>query len=138
MAKRELTDAEKEAFITENQFGVLAFAGDKPYAIPVAYKYIKGTMVFAMVRTGRKMDYIKKNPNVCFNIWQWGKQSTVPSLKEQRYSSVIFEGELEEITGTDWSYYELPTPPEGVDLVAFRLKLNTVGTHSASGPPPEK
>lgn len=131
--KRELTDSEREAFITENQFGVLAFAGDKPYAIPVAYKYIKGTMVFAVLRTGRKMDYIKKNPNVCFNIWQWGEQSTVPSLKEQRYNSVILEGELEEITGADWAYYELPTElPKGIDLVAFRLKLNAVGTHSAN------
>jgi len=130
--KRELTEAEKEAFITENRFGVLAFAGDKPYAIPVAYKYIKGTMVFAMLRAGRKMGYIKKNPNVCFNIWQMGAQSTTPSLKEQRYSSVILEGELEEVTATEWSHYELPTPPEGVDLVAFKLKLNTLGTTSAN------
>ena len=129
--KRELTDDEKEAFLTDNRFGVLAFAGDKPYAIPVAYTYIKGTMVFAMLRAGRKMGYIKKNPNVCFNIWQMGTQSTTPSLKEQRYSSVILEGELEEVTATEWSYYELPTIPEGVDIVALRLKVNTVGTMSA-------
>ena len=129
---RELTEAEKEAFITENRFGVLAFAGDKPYAIPVAHHYKKGNMVFLMRRTGRKLDYIKKNPNVCFNIWQMGAQSTVPSLKEQRYSSIILEGELEEATEANWSYYELPTPPEGVDLVAFILKPNTVGTLSAN------
>ena len=128
---RELTDAEKEAFITENRCGVLAFAGDKPYAIPVAHHYKKGTMVFLMRRTGRKLDYIKKNPNVCFNIWQMGKQSTIPSLKEQRYSSIIFEGELAEVTATEWSNYELPTIPEGVDIVALRLKVNTVGTISA-------
>ncbi len=130
--KRELTDAEREAFITENRFGVLGFAGDKPYGVPVAYRYTKETVLFVMLRSGRKLDYIKKNPNICFNIWQMGEQSTIPSLKEQRYSSVILEGELEEVTGTDWSYYELPTPPEGRDLVAFRLKLNTVGTISAN------
>ena len=131
--KRELTDSEKDAFIAENKIGVLAFAGDKPYAIPVAHKYIKETLVFAMLRSGRKLDYIKKNPNVCFNIWQWGEQSTVPSLKEQRYSSVILEGELEEITGADWAYYELPTElPKGVDLVAFRLKQTAVGTLSVN------
>jgi len=131
--KRELTDSEKEAFIAENKIGVLAFAGDKPYAIPVAYKYIKGTMVFAVMRSGRKIDYIKKNPNVCFNIWQWGEQSIVPSLKEQRYSSVILEGELEEITKDDWAYYELPTDlPKGIDLVAFKLKQSAAGTTSAN------
>jgi len=73
--KRELTDSEKEAFLTENRFGVLACAGDKPYAIPIAYKYIKGTLVLGMRRAGRKIDYIKKNPNVCFNVWQMGEQS---------------------------------------------------------------
>jgi len=131
-AKRELTEAEKEAFISSNQFGVLAFGGDKPYAIPVAYKYIKGTMVFVMLRTGRKMDYINRNRNVCFNIWQLGEQTSVPSLKDLRYISILFEGELEEVTGSDWSYYELPQPPEGVDLVAFRLKTTNVGVSAAA------
>ena len=129
--ERELTDTEKEAFLKDNRVGAMSFAGDKPYGVPVAYTYIKGTMVFVMLRTGRKLDYIKKNPNVCFNIWQMGKQSTVPSLKEQRYSSIILEGELAEVTATEWSKYELPTIPEGVDIVAFRLKVNTVGTMSA-------
>lgn len=131
-AKRELTDTEREAFITENRFGVLAFAGDKPYAVPVAYKYIKGTMVFVMLRSGRKIDYINKNRNACFNIWQLGEQTTVPSLKDLRYISILFEGELEEVTGSDWSYYELPEPPEGVDLVAFRLKTSNVGVSAVS------
>jgi len=128
---RELTEAEKEAFITENRTGVLSFAGDKPYAIPVRHHYRKSTMVFLMQRVGRKLDYIKKNPNVCYNIWQMGEQSTIPSLKEQLYSSIILEGELAEVTATEWSYYELPTIPEGVNAVAFRLKVNTVGTISA-------
>ncbi len=130
--KRELTNTEMEAFLKDNRFGVLAFAGDKPYALTMGYKYFKEAVLFGMVRTGRKLDYIKKNPNVCFLVWQMGAQSTVPSLKEQRYSSVILEGELEEVTEAKWSYYELPTPPEGVDLVAFILKPNTVGTLSAN------
>ena len=125
--KREVTDAEREEFITSNHFGVLALGGDKPYAIPVAYKYLKGAMVFAMLRAGRKMEYIKKNPNACFNIWQMGDQTTVASLKDVRYVSVLLEGELVEITGSDWDYYEMPTPPEGVDMVAFRLKVDNIG-----------
>lgn len=33
--KRELTDAEKETFLQENCVGILSFAGDEPYAIPL-------------------------------------------------------------------------------------------------------
>ena len=125
--KREVTEAEREEFISSNRFGVLALSGDKPYAIPVAYKYFKGAIVFAMLRAGRKMEYIKKSPNACFNIWQMGDQTTVASLKDARYVSVLMEGELVEITGSDWDYYELPKAPEGVDMVAFRLKVDNIG-----------
>jgi len=129
--KRDVTEAEREEFIASNRFGVLALGGDKPYAIPVAYKYFKGALIFVMMRTGRKIEHIKKNPNACFNIWQLGDQTTVPTLKDVRYVSVLLEGELIEITGSDWSYYELPEPPEGVDMVAFRLKTDNIGVSAA-------
>ncbi len=128
---RELTDAEREAFMADNRYAAVAFAGDEPYVIVVSYRYAKGTLRFAVRRTnGRKWGYINKNPNVCVYIWQFGEQSNVPSLKEQQYSSVILDGKLEEIAEADWSYYELPPPPKGVDLVAFKLKVDTVGTRS--------
>jgi len=125
--KKELTEEERDAFIAANRFGVLALGGDKPYAIPVAYKYFKGALVIVMMRAGRKMDYINTSRNACFNIWQMGDQTTVDSLKDLRYISVLLEGELEEITGSDWAYYELPTPPEGIDLAAWRLKTTNIG-----------
>ncbi len=129
---RELTDAEREAFMADNRYAAVAFAGDKPYVITLVYRYVKGTAVFTVVRTtGRKWSCINKNPSVCVHVWQLGEQSNVPSLKEQRYSSILLEGEVEEVvTETDWAYYELPTPPQGIDLVAFVLKVNTVGSIS--------
>ena len=42
---RQLADAEKEAFIKDNFWGVLSFAGGEPYAIPVGYQYIKGDVL---------------------------------------------------------------------------------------------
>ncbi len=126
---RELTDAERDAFITDARGGILVFAGDKPYAVPLVQRYAKGTLLLTIVRTaGRKWDYINKSRNVCFVIWQYGKESNVPSLKEQQYTSVIIEGELEELSDDKRAYYELPPKPEGVDLVAFALKTTTVGT----------
>ena len=128
---RELTDAEIDAFITDVRCGVLVFTGDKPYAVPLAGRYAKKTMLLDMVRRpGRKWDYINKSRKVCFVIWQYGAQSNVPGLKEQQYSSVIIEGELEEIPDDKRSYYELPPKPEGVDLVWFALKATTVGTRT--------
>lgn len=128
---RELTDAERDAFIADVRGGVLVFTGDKPYAVPLVHRYVKGTLVITIVRTkGRKWDYLNKNLNVCFNIWQYGEQSNVPSLKEQQYSSVILEGELEEIPESERSYYELRPVPPGVDMVAFRLKVSNIGTRT--------
>jgi len=51
---RELTDAEKEAFLTDNYWGVLSFAGDDPYGIPVGYMYRKGDVLMGLSPTGRK------------------------------------------------------------------------------------
>jgi nitroimidazol reductase NimA-like FMN-containing flavoprotein (pyridoxamine 5'-phosphate oxidase superfamily) len=128
---RELTDEERDAFIADVRAGVLVFCGDKPYAVPLAGRYAKGTMLLDMVRKpGRKWDYINKNRNVCFNIWQYGEYSNVPSLKGQQYSSVIIEGELEEVTDDKRDYYELPPKREGVDLVWFALKATNVGTRT--------
>jgi hypothetical protein len=128
---RELTDAEREAFIADVQAGVLVFTGDQAYAVPLAGRYVKGTMLLSLPRSpGRKWDYINKNHNVSFVIWQYGEQSNIPSLKGQRYSSVIIEGELEEIPDDQWSYYELPPKPEGVDLALFALKAYNVGTRT--------
>ena len=126
---RELTDVEREAFMADNRFAAVAFAGEKPYVITLVYRYVKGTVVLTIVRTtGRKWSYINKNPNVCLHVWQLGEQSNVPSLKEQQYSSVVLDGKLEEIPEADRSYYELPPPPKGVDMVAFKLKVDTMGT----------
>jgi len=128
---RELTDAEREAFIADVRAGVLVFTGDEAYAVPLGFRYAKGTILLSLPKEpGRKWDYINKNRKVCFVIWQYGEHSNVPSLKRQRYSSVMIEGEVEEITDDQWSYYELPPKPEGVDLVLFALKVYKVGTRT--------
>jgi nitroimidazol reductase NimA-like FMN-containing flavoprotein (pyridoxamine 5'-phosphate oxidase superfamily) len=129
LGMRALTEDEKEAFLKDNRGGVLAFAGDKPYCIPIHYAYTKGTVVFEMLRAGRKMEYINKSRKVCFSVWQEGAQSNVPSLKGGSFSSILFEGELEEVTKDKWDYYELPKEvPEGIDMVGWILKVNTMGT----------
>lgn len=43
--KRELTDDEKETFLKDNYWGTLSFTADEPYAIPLGYQYLKGTVL---------------------------------------------------------------------------------------------
>ena len=129
---RELTDAEMAAFIADVRIGTLAFAGDKPYAVPLGSKYAKGTVLIDMARRpGEKWDYFNKSRTVCWVMWQYGKDSNVPSLKEQQHISVILKGELEEVTDDKWSYYELPPKPEGSVMSWFALKTSSVGTKTA-------
>lgn len=115
MTKRDLTPAEIDAFIKDNQWGSLAFTGDDPYAIPVAYRYVKGDVLLGLTSTGRKMDYLKASRNVCFVIckprWQ------TPDYKES-CTSVIIEGELEEVT--DISYYGLGALPRVLSLLSIK------------------
>ena len=126
---RELTDAELAAFITDVRIGTLAFAGDEPYALPLGSRYAKGTVLIDMARRpGEKWDYVNKSHSVCWVMWQYGKDSNVPSLKEQQWTSVILKGELEEVTDDKWSYYELPPKAEGSVVVWFALKTSSVGT----------
>lgn len=65
---RALTDAEKEAFIKENFWGILTFAGEEPYAVPVGYQYIKGDVLLGFGPTGRKMEYVNRSRSVCLVV----------------------------------------------------------------------
>ena len=128
---RELTDAEKEAFLKDNFWGILAFAGDKPYAIPVGYQYIKEDILLGFGPTGRKIEYINKSRNVCLTICKPTALSS-SSAESYPFNTVIIEGELEDITAADRAHYGLPPLPEGVKVGLFRLKQKSVGTQNLS------
>jgi len=130
-SRRELTDAEREEFIKNNNWGFLAFAGDKPYGIPVSYIYRKGVFILALATPGRKMDYIKKSRNVSFTITKW----TAITGFEEPCTGVMVEGELEEVP--DRAYYgmdkEIPEMPENISL--FRIKVDQVGSSKCTNAP---
>ncbi len=50
------------------EYGVLALHGDKPYAVPVNFVYIKGAIYFHGSYKGKKMDLIRNNPYGSFNV----------------------------------------------------------------------
>jgi len=124
---RDMTSAEIEEFLSENRFGILAFAGDKPYALPLGYSYRKGTVILGFRKSGRKMDYFQKSRNVCFTVSVTKEETTNVA---GTLTSVLLEGELEEVTDRD--YYGLPPLPSGAsaDLASFRIKTDQVGARA--------
>jgi hypothetical protein len=87
-----MTSAEISAFIKENQHGVLAFAGDEPYALPMGYTYRRDTFLVGLTSPGAKWQFVEKDPRVCFTICRprWHTEG-----KKVACSTVIVKGKLE-------------------------------------------
>jgi len=126
---RELTKAEIEEFILNNSVGFLAFTGDKPYAVPVAYFYRKGTFIIGLATPGRKIDYLEKSRKVCFTI----SKSTVETGFKTPCTGVMIEGELEELV--DRAYYGFGAKPAGNSGILFELKVNEIGSRKCTNKP---
>ena len=73
-----------------------------PYVVPMCYGYSDGCLYFHSAGEGLKLDYIRSNRQVCFEI------ETDVSVKQaedacrwgMNYRSVIGYGNLEELSGT--------------------------------------
>lgn len=71
MQAREFLDTreEMEALLCEETIGYLGLAMDgAPYVVPLNYSYEDGAILFHCAMTGKKLDYLKANPRVCFTV----------------------------------------------------------------------
>ncbi len=60
---------EMEKMLREEDIGYLALSLDgKPYVVPLNYHYVDGKILFHCALTGKKLDYLKRNPEVCFAV----------------------------------------------------------------------
>jgi len=113
---RNLTEDEREEFIKDNMHGILSFAGDDPYAIPLGYMYKKGSLLMGF-GPGRKIEYLEKSNKVCFTICR--PRYLSPNYKES-CTTLIVEGYLEVIT--DPSYYDVKMPEGSVNAHLYLIK----------------
>jgi nitroimidazol reductase NimA-like FMN-containing flavoprotein (pyridoxamine 5'-phosphate oxidase superfamily) len=61
--------SEIEAIIAKATVCRLAMVeGDRPYIVPLSFGYRDQTLFFHGALKGQKIDFIKKNPNVCFEF----------------------------------------------------------------------
>jgi len=68
--KKEVTDPKIiEGILKEANWCQLAMAdGDQPYIIPLNYGYFDNALYIHCAIKGMKLDLIRKNPKVAFNI----------------------------------------------------------------------
>ena len=68
--EKEIIDrAELEAVIAEARVCRLAMCdGVHPYVVPLCFGYGDGTFYFHCALEGRKLDVLRKNPNVCLEL----------------------------------------------------------------------
>ncbi len=59
--------SEMEEIISRSTVCRLAMTdGDRPYLVPLCFGYRNGSLFFHSALQGRKVDILKRNPNVCF------------------------------------------------------------------------
>ena len=119
---KSLTDVEREEFIKDNSHGILSFAGDDPYAIPLGYMYRKGSLLMGF-GPGKKIDYLEKSRKVCFTICR--PRYLSPDYKES-CTTLIVNGLLEEIS--DPSYYDVKMPEGSVNAHLYLIKPTSEST----------
>lgn len=58
-----------EALLRGENLGFLGLSRDgQPYVVPLNYAYAGGRVLFHGKLTGRRLDYLRSNPKVCFTI----------------------------------------------------------------------
>ena len=71
MANKQLIRSreEMESILRQEMLGFLGLCvGNLPYVVPLTYIYINGNILFHCAWEGKKMDYIRANPRVCFTV----------------------------------------------------------------------
>lgn len=69
-AEREITDQEElEKVIMKAEVCRLGMVDDgEPYIVPLNFGYRNGVLYFHCAREGRKLDIVRQNPRVCFEL----------------------------------------------------------------------
>lgn len=99
-----LADEEINDLLGTAQVGYLALSKDnQPYLVPLNFVYDRQAVYFHCAPEGRKIEYIKANPRICFQTGETGSpiSGDSPCSHNYSYRSVIVEGLVEEVTAAD-------------------------------------
>jgi nitroimidazol reductase NimA-like FMN-containing flavoprotein (pyridoxamine 5'-phosphate oxidase superfamily) len=89
----ELNDVEIKNILSSQVVGRIACTdGVHPYIVPVTYTY-DGQYIYGQTTAGKKLDMLRKNPNVCFEIDLM--------IDMRNWQSIIVYGKFEEMSNAD-------------------------------------
>jgi len=139
----KLTNDEIEGVLTSNLLGRIGCSnGEKIYVIPINYVY-DGQFILAHSEEGLKIDIMRSNPNVCFEVeevqnfsnWRsvivWGVYQELSDERSRSYVMKVFNdkavhikmsltAQLYGVTGTTGDNFQyLSTKP-----VIYRIVIN--------------
>jgi nitroimidazol reductase NimA-like FMN-containing flavoprotein (pyridoxamine 5'-phosphate oxidase superfamily) len=93
MKPKEMSGAECTALLSSIRYGRLGLSlNDLPYVIPMSYVYSDNKIYLHSRSAGKKIDFVSKNPNVCFQI---------DYLDKNRWSSVVAYGKARLASGVE-------------------------------------
>ena len=85
----ELSNQKIESILSSQVLGRLACCdGGQPYITPVTYTY-DGKYIYGQTNDGKKLNILRKNPNVCFEV------DLMTNMRN--WESVIVNGKFEEL-----------------------------------------
>lgn len=69
-ADREIKDrsAITQILVRGRELRLAMIAGDRPYVLPLNYGYADGCIYIHSARKGKKLDCLRSNPKVCFEV----------------------------------------------------------------------
>lgn len=93
-ARQALSLEECEKILARGTSGTLALidAQGEPYAVPMSYAYVDGTLLFHCAKAGRKLDALRHNPRASFCVID--ADDIVPEEFTTYFKSVIVSGEM--------------------------------------------
>lgn len=100
MTKQTMDHGEIENLLNQQETGHLATIGPGgPYLIPLHFIYRGGSIYFHCGSKGRKLENLKADPRVCFQVEEMTGiiPHELPCRYNTRYTSVIVEGNAEEV-----------------------------------------
>ena len=131
MPKQWIEDAEEiAAFLARARVGRLGLCREgQPYVVPVSFVFAEGKLYFHCGPRGRKLDCLRANPRVCFEVdelegLRLGESACNHSL---RYTSVIAQGRACLLTD----------PAQKERALRWLLAKYTPGDAAAPFPPPQ-
>src|SRR5438876_837649 len=89
----KLNETEIDNLLVSQSLGRIGCTdGDQPYIVPVTYFY-NGKNIIGQTKEGMKLDIIRKNPNVCFEV------DVMASMNN--WQSVVVSGTFHELAGEE-------------------------------------